>query len=335
MSTKASNLWKPDKGLTSVSSQALIRPTLSKSQISNLPCFERHFQNLLTVLPHVDKLSNQIEVNLQPLFLRMTLDSASETLLGRSLSFCSLLDPPGSKSLRFLDAFDYATEVVHMRHALNRGYTKPYSIASRLWQRWKGDRFEESCKTVHAVMEDVVSEYLRSHYRRPFEKEDADGHKEGADESGSETQKHVLIDAMAESTLDPSELRYEVLNVLIAGRDTTGALLSNVFFMLARHPDVWDRVRAEVDETFEGRLPDFESLHNLKQVRYLLNECMYHPPSSFQSLFLGSLADNNLQLCVSFPPCLSTCGLLIPTPHCQGEADPKEKTQSSLKRANR
>ena len=287
MSKKASNQWKHDKGLTSVLLQSLIRPTLSKSQISNLPCFERHFQNLLTVLPPVDKLSNQVEVNLQPLFLRMTLDSASETLLGRGLSFCSLLDPPGSKSLRFLDAFDYATEVVHMRHALNRGYTKPYSIASRLWQRWKGDKFEESCKTVHAVMEDVVSEYLRSHYQKPFEKEDADGHKEGADESGSETQKHVLIDAMAESTLDPSELRYEVLNVLIAGRDTTGALLSNVFFMLARHPDVWDRVRAEVEETFEGRLPDFESLHNLKQVRYLLNECMYSPSFSPQSVVLG------------------------------------------------
>lgn len=136
-------------------------------------------------------------------------------------------------------------------------------------------------------MDDVVSEYLRSHYQKPFEKKDANGNKEGADESGSETQKHVLIDAMAESTLDPSELRFEVLNVLIAGRDTTGALLSNVFFMLARHLDVWDRVRAEVEETFEGRLPDFESLHNLKQIRYLLNECTYSPSFCPQYLFLG------------------------------------------------
>ena len=218
----------------------------------------------------------------------MTLDSASETLLGRGLSFCSLLDPPGSKSLRFLDAFDYATEVAHMRHALNRGYTKPYSVASRLWQRWKGDKFEDSCKTVHEVMGDVVSEYLRSHYPKPNEKEAADGHKEGADESEEECRPHVLIDAMAESTLDPNELRCEVLNVLIAGRDTTGALLSNVFFMLARHPDVWNRVRAEVQETFKGRLPDFESLHNLKQVRYLLNECMCFPSLSLDLRSLAS-----------------------------------------------
>ena len=258
---------------------------LSKAQISNLPCFERHFQDLLTVLPPIDKLSNQVEVDLQPLFLRMTFDSASETLLGRGLSICSLLDPPGSKSLRFLDAFDYATEVVHMRHALDRGYTKLYSIASRLWQSWKGDRFEESCKTVQAVMDDLVTEYLRSHYQKPFEKICADGNTEGADESGSAKKKEVLIDAIAESTLDPSELRDEVLNVLIAGRDTTGALLSNVFFMLARHPDVWDRVHAEVEATFQGRLPDFESLHDLKQVRCLLNECMYCPAFSLLGLY--------------------------------------------------
>ena len=182
-------------------------------------------------------------------------------------------------------------------------------------------------------MDDLVTEYLRSHYQKPFEKECADGNKEGADESGSETKKQVLIDAIAESTLDPSELRDGVLNVLIAGRDTTGAVLSNVFFMLARHPDVWDRVRAEVEETFEGRLPDFESLHNLKQVRYLLNECMYSP--SFSLLNRSSLADNNLQLCVSSPHCPSTCGPQIPTPYCQREADPKEKTPSLLKRANR
>ena len=281
--------------------QSLIRPVISKTQISNLPCFERHFQDLLTVLPPVSKLSNQVEVDLQPLFLRMTLDSASETLLGPGLSLRSLLDPPGSKSLRFLDAFDYATGVVHMRHALNRGYTKPYSIASRLWQSWKGDRFEESCETVHELMDDIVAEYLRSHYQKPFEKACADGKKEGADVSESGAKKQVLIDAIAESTLDPTELRDEVLNVLIAGRDTTGALLGNVFFMLARHPDVWDRVRAEIEETYEGRLPDFESLHNLKQVRYLLNECMYNPSSSLLNPHPLSLTNNPTALRL-FPP---------------------------------
>ena len=305
----------------------MIRPVISKTQISNVACFERHFQDLLTALPPVRKSSNQIEVDLQPLFLRMTLDSASETLMGRDLALRSLLDPPGSKSRRFLDAFDYATEVVHMRTALDRGYTKPFSIVSRLWQHWKGDRFEESCETVHEVMDDVVAEYLRKHDQEAVEKAFTDENKEGAIVSGSETKKEALIDAVAETTLDKTELRDQVLNVLIAGRDTTGALLSNVFFMLARHPDVWNRVRAEVEETYEGKLPDFESLHNLKQVRYVLNECMYI--LSVSPIRQSLTDDHNLQLCASSPHCRSTCELPTQTPHCQREVDQTEMTPSS------
>ncbi len=78
---------------------------------------------------------------------------------------------------------------------------------------------------------------------------------------------------MAKSTTDPRELRHEILNVLTAGRDTTASLLSNAFFMLARHPITWNRVRAEVEETFAGRLPDYATLRSMKQVKNLLNEC--------------------------------------------------------------
>ncbi len=249
-------------------------------QISDLSTFESHFQDLLTALPPVNKFSNLVEVDLQPLFFRMTLDSASELLLGRAMAFRSQSDPPGSASLRFLDAFDYAQKKIHKRDALDRGWMKPFGLAYWLLKGTKKDQFEEACDTVHSVMDDIIAEFLRSHYQKPFSKEDQNKSEDG-------NKKYVLLDAMAETTLDPLELRYEILNVLIAGRDTTGSLLSNVFFMLARHPDTWARVRAEVEEMFEGRLPDYTTLNNMKQVRNLLNECEDRPFSLSGSYLLG------------------------------------------------
>ena len=43
------------------------------------------------------------------------------------------------------------------------------------------------------------------------------------------------------------------------------------FHVLSRNPDVWKKLRAEVD-TLEGRLPTFEDLKSLKYLKCVLNE---------------------------------------------------------------
>lgn len=62
------------------------------------------------------------------------------------------------------------------------------------------------------------------------------------------------------------------MNVLLAGRDTTACLLSNLFFVLARSPVIWQKLRAEV-AVLEGRPPTYNELRALKYVRYCVNEC--------------------------------------------------------------
>ena len=267
-------LKSADNGLL----QTLMRPNFTKMQISGLSAFEPHFQNLLTALPPVSLHSGLIEVDLQPLFFRMTLDSASEVLLGHAMSFRSQLDPPGSASLRFLDAFDYAQMKVHRRSLLDWGRMKPFGLVYFLLKgkkkgKKKGkqkEKFEGACETVHSILDGMIAELLRSFHQKPCSKED-----ENEDEDRN--KKYIFLDEMAKTALDQFELCYGILNVLIAGRDTTGLLLSNAFFVLARRPNIWACVRAEVDETFKGRLPDYTTLRNMKQVRNLLNECECSP----------------------------------------------------------
>ncbi|KAF2268086.1 putative cytochrome P450 alkane hydroxylase [Lojkania enalia] len=248
-------------------SRALIRPNFTKMLISDLSTFETHFQHLLTALPPADLHSGFIEVDLMPLFFRMTLDSASETLLGPTMAFRSQLDPPGSASLRFMEAFDYVQKKIHRRNILDRGYMKPFGLIYGLWRATKKDEFEEACTTVHSILDNMILEFLR----RPVKVLD-------------ESRKYVFLEEMARNTRDPIELKSEVLNVLMAGRDTTAALLTNTFFMLARRPDLWARIHTETEESFGGKTPDYETLRNMKQVRNLLSESLrLYPPVPFNA----------------------------------------------------
>lgn len=179
-----------------------------------------HFQDLLTALPSPNAFSGLIDVDLQPLFFRMTLDSATEVLLGRS--FRSLLDPPGSPSLQFLEAFDFAQHAVHSRDLLHRGIMKPVGAINSLLRGNKRTKFDHCCEVVHSTLDHIIADFLVSQDRETLSKEK---------EEDDVDKKYVFLEELAKSTQNPLELRYELLNVLIAGRDTTASLLSNTFFL--------------------------------------------------------------------------------------------------------
>jgi cytochrome P450 len=58
--------------------------------------------------------------------------------------------------------------------------------------------------------------------------------------------RFVFLDKLARQTQDPSRLRSEILQILIAARDTTAVSLSWTFYHLARHPLVYLRKGQEV-----------------------------------------------------------------------------------------
>jgi cytochrome P450 len=94
-------------------------------------------------------------------------------------------------------------------------------------------------------------------------------------------EKYVFLYELAKETKDKRRLRDELLNVLLAGRDTTASLLSNMWFMLAKHPEIFAKLRQEVEETLQGATPTYEQLRNLKYLKWCMNECK--TPLSFNS----------------------------------------------------
>ena len=77
-----------------------------------------------------------------------------------------------------------------------------------------------------------------------------------------------------EQTTDPIKLRQELLNVLIAGRETTAALLVNLFFTLSRRPDIQSRLRSEIASLSRQDTHSLEKIKNLRYVRAFVNESL-------------------------------------------------------------
>ncbi len=68
------------------------------------------------------------------------------------------------------------------------------------------------------------------------------------------------------------QLRDDLMTLLIAGHETTAAVLTWTFYLLAKHPDVAAQVRAEVDAVCGDRLPTMEDTRALAMTTRVINE---------------------------------------------------------------
>lgn len=245
-------------------SRALVRPAFTRSEIADLGRFDRHVQRLIAQIP----VDGETTVDLMPLFYRLTLDQATEFLLGESVE--SLVAGPESEQRRFGVAFDY------VQGRLGRWNTAGWG--ARVWPNRK---CEEAVRCVHGLVDGFV-ERAQAKARAAggsgegkgskTEKEKGKGGDEGQeDDDKGKASRYVFLDALALQTSDPIEMRNEILNILIAGRDTTASMLTSTFHAVSLRPDIWARLRAEV-APLNGEAPDYETLRNFKYLRYFLNE---------------------------------------------------------------
>ena len=80
---------------------------------------------------------------------------------------------------------------------------------------------------------------------------------------------------------DETILRDEILNIGLAGRDSTSCLLTFVIYMLTEHPAVFAKLRAEVmDRVGPTRAPTSDDIREMKYLRAVLNGLFRHGRSS-------------------------------------------------------
>lgn len=92
--------------------------------------------------------------------------------------------------------------------------------------------------------------------------------------------KYIFLYELARETTNKITLRDQVLNILIAGRDTTASTLSWIFMELAKKPDIFHKLREAILNDFGTSCESisFESLKKCDYLRQVLNEGLrLHP----------------------------------------------------------
>ncbi|KAK9234456.1 cytochrome P450 [Lipomyces kononenkoae] len=253
-------------------SRAMLRPQFRRQQVSDVAMLEPHVRNLMSCLAP----GRTESCDIQELFYRMTLDSATEFLFGESVQ--SLRRTPESRNHErdnifvdvseagkrsFTDAFNYCQEVLAIRAILR----------SFCWLHNPKD-FHNTAAVAHNFVDYYVNKALEAYHCGPAKVEEMTA------------GRYVFLYSLVQETQDPRVLRDQLLNILLAGRDTTAALLSWTLYLLASHPRVFEKLRREIIEKFgdnansEGKEKiSFESLKSTLYLRYVLSEVLrLYPP---------------------------------------------------------
>jgi len=70
------------------------------------------------------------------------------------------------------------------------------------------------------------------------------------------------------------QLRDDLITLLIAGHETTGSMLTWATWLLAQHPEAQAKLQREIDAVLGDRLPTFEDVRALEQVRLVIAETL-------------------------------------------------------------
>ncbi|KAL8721462.1 MAG: hypothetical protein Q9225_001874 [Loekoesia sp. 1 TL-2023] len=227
-------------------SRDLLRPNFARAQIADLATLEKHVDHLIKAIPR-----DGSTVNLQKLFSRLTVDSATEFLFGESTN---CLTPGASTGYtnELVSAFDRSQDAAGQA-------VRSIPIMAKLIP---DPGIRRDIKYVHNFVDHYVRLGLEWQKKHDVEKS-----------ASKDGERYVFLHELVKAIQDPVRIRSELLNILLAGRDTTASLLGNVWFMLAKRPDIWAKLRREVDELGREH-PTFERIKNMKYLRYVLNETL-------------------------------------------------------------
>lgn len=169
-------------------SREILRPQLFHRKYETLEIFEESVDSLLDALPQAGDV-----VDLQPLFFRLTLDVTAAFLFGESTKTLQSHDLSGKDS--FASSFDVAQAYVAKRFRLLDLY---WLIGGR--------QFRQACEKVHRFADEIIDRNL-------------------ALKSSKNTNENFLR-SVNRQVADRAALRGQIVNILVAGRDTTACLLS-------------------------------------------------------------------------------------------------------------
>lgn len=242
-------------------SREMLRPCFERSQVADLSIMDTHVQHLIDQVP-----TDGTTVDLQPLFHELTLDVATEFLFGRSTN---ALDHSREDRAcqEFIEAFEYC------QSPFSKNKKGTFGLILSLFLPDK--KFKKYAKIIQGTLNPLHPQPTYSYHTPDFADKIIDEettsspppHKDPTNPS-----RYIFLPTLLLSTPHHPTIRSELLNILLAARDTTASLLSNLLWELSRQPPLLSRLRLEIASQIGSNPPTYADLKSLRYLRALINE---------------------------------------------------------------
>jgi cytochrome P450 len=135
----------------------------------------------------------------------------------------------------------------------------------------------------HFLAVEKLNEIVYGLIARGREKLKSSGNSAGnADRHGAKDLLTLLLTARDDdgNSMSDQQLRDEVITLLLAGHETTALNLSWTWYLLAQHPEIEEKLHAELDAVLGGRAPSAADLPKLQCTDRVIREALrLYPPA--------------------------------------------------------
>jgi cytochrome P450 len=240
-----------------------MKSQFTRKQIDdNLIASERHLQDLFLAIGKTDYNGWTETTDLMDTFFRFAMDSSTEFMFGISANtqMCALVREGKAEPTSFTvsmdgfeDAFKRVQKIVGVRMKMGRSY-------------WMIDGWEyrKACYDLVAIKNPFIAAAIELANQRLAE-------------SGGQATN--VIEALVADGHSFDYIANQCRHLIIAGFETTSALLGFSFALIERHPEVFDKLRDAVISIFGTEaMPrqelNFETLKNCKYLQWVIFETL-------------------------------------------------------------
>ncbi|MDX1452994.1 MAG: cytochrome P450 [Oleiphilaceae bacterium] len=209
----------------------------------------RYVESMVTIADHyLDQWPLGKTLNAHDQMMLLTADIVAKALFGATT---------GDHGKKLLSA------IQEIEHIVPRRVARPFRFLNRL-PLPSNIRYKALVKEI----EQEVFAFIEEHER------------EG--DAGRSTLLQHLMNARYEdgSRMSHQQLRDEIINVFLAGHDTTAITLSWAYYLISMHPEVEARMVAELDQVLGGAPPTVETLRELTYTKQVIQECLRLYPAA-------------------------------------------------------
>lgn len=215
------------------------------------------------------------DVEMESLFSRLTLDIIGKAVF--NYDFDSLTNDTG------------IVEAVYtvLREAEDRSVAPIPVWEVPIWKDIspKLKKVNSALKLINGTLDDLIAIC-----KRMVEEEELQFHEEYMNAKDPSILHFLLASG---DDVSSKQLRDDLMTMLIAGHETTAALLTWTFYLLSKEPSVLLKLQNEVDSVLGDRIPTIEDMKKLKYSTRVINESLRLYPQP-PVLIRRSLEDDKL-----------------------------------------